>query len=128
MARALGKGNEVSDSAQQPETPTKSETDQEKPQNQGIPYTLRRIQIIDGVILAAIIAVFSGQRETDSKVDQLLADRVAEEKLKAAEEKLEDRDPAIRKARYEFETNAIREHVRAVDGRVTELEKARRDE
>lgn len=118
----------MTDSAQQPTTPSSPPPDSEKPQNQGIPYTLRRIQIIDGVILAAIIAVFSGQRETDSKVDQLLAEKAADTAAEAKLERLEERDPPIRRARYEFETNAIREHVRAVDGRVTELEKARRDE
>lgn len=106
---------------QQSAPPPSSADDGKERQNQGIPYILRRIQIIDGVILAAIIAVFSAQRETDDKVDQLLAEKVAEEKV-------EVRDPPIRRARYEVETNAIREHVRAVDGRVTELEKAKRTE
>lgn len=91
-----------------------------KRQNQGFPDSLRRIQILDGLILAAIIAVFSSVQETDRKVDQLLAE-------KAAEEKTDMQNPTIRKVQYEIELNAVREHLRAVDGRVTDLEADKRE-
>lgn len=88
-------------------------------QNQGIPYSLRNIQILDGLILAAIIAVFSSVQETDDKVDKLLAEKRAEERVDA-------QNPAVRQVRYESDLSAIREHVKAVDSRVTELEADKR--
>lgn len=114
--------------AEQPDQPPAASPppdDSKKRRNQGIPYTLRRIQIIDGLILAAIIAVFSIQQETNRKVDQLLAQDKAEKDVAAT---VEAADPVIRKARYELELNAVREHVRSVDGRVNKLEdNARRE-
>lgn len=94
--------------------------DGDKRQNQGIPYTLRRIQIFDGLILAAIIAVFSSQQETNRKVDQLLAEGKAEEKIEAD-------NPPIRRVQYKLELDAVREHIKAVDGRVTDLEADNRE-
>lgn len=88
-------------------------------ENQGIPYKLRRIQILDGLILTAIIGVFSVSYSTDQKVTELLAARQAE---REAEARLEERDPPIRRVRYELELDAVREHVRAIDGRVSDLE------
>jgi hypothetical protein len=109
----------MSSPTQLPETPPSSEEDQTKRKNQGSPYTLRNIQILDGLILAAIIAVFSAVQETNGKVDRLLAE-------KAADERSEARDPPVRQVRYEMELNAVRDHIKAVDGRVTDLEKDKR--
>jgi hypothetical protein len=86
-----------------------------EPQNQGIPYTLRRIQIMDGIILSAIIAVFSIVYGMDQKLTEMKAERDAQEKVDAD-------NPPVRRVRYELEVQAVRDHVRAVDGRVTELE------
>lgn len=102
-----------------PQPPVGGSPDARPRQNQGIPYSLRNIQILDGLILAAIIAVFSSVQETDDKVDQLLAERKAEQEVQA---KVEAVDPVVRKVRYDMELNAIRDHVKAVDKRVTELE------
>lgn len=84
-------------------------------QNQGIPYQLRRIQIMDGIILSAIIAVFAVAYDTKDEVRDMRAERNAQEKVDAE-------NPPVRRVRYELEMDAVRDHVRAVDGRVKELE------
>ena len=101
-------------------------TDQQKTpapegdQNQGIPYQLRRIQIMDAIILSAIIAVFAVTYDTKDEVRTMRAEHTAQEKVDAE-------NPPIRRVRYELELGAVREHIEAVDGRVTELEDEKRD-
>lgn len=114
----------MSNPEQPPEVPTGSQSVGNQQQNQGIPYTLRRIQVLDAAILTGIMATFSMTWSTDAKVTAVLAERAAEEKARL---ELEARDPVIRQVRYELELNAVREHVRAVDGRVQRLEGERRE-
>jgi hypothetical protein len=96
-------------------------TDQQKPpapegdQNQGIPYALRRIQMIDAIILSAINAVFAITYEVRDEVRDLRAQRDAEEKVEAE-------NPPIRRVQFEYEVRAVWDHIKAVSSRVTELE------
>lgn len=96
-------------------------SEQEKPaapadaQNQGIPYQLRRIQMIDAVILSAIIAVFAITYEVRDEVRDMRAQRDAEEKVEAE-------NPPIRRAQFEYTVKAVWDQIKAVSDRVTEVE------
>lgn len=86
-----------------------------KDQNQGIPYHLRRIQVLDAAILAGIIATFTMTYSTDQKVTKILAER-------AADDRVEVMNPPVRLIEYRSDRNVDLEHVRAIDGRVTVVE------
>jgi hypothetical protein len=85
------------------------------PENQGIPYTLRRIQMIDAVILSAIIAVFAITYEVRDEVRDMRAEREAEEKVEAE-------NPPIRREQFAYTVKAIWDQLKVVSDRVTELE------
>jgi hypothetical protein len=95
--------------------------DQQKPpapeadQNQGIPYTLRRIQMIDAIILSAIIAVFAITYEVRDEVRDLRAQRDAEEKVEAE-------NPPIRRVEFQYEVRAVWDRIKAVSDRVAKVE------
>lgn len=91
-----------------------------EPQNQGIPYQLRRIQMMDAAILSGIIAVFAVAYDTKDEVRTMRAEHTAQEKVDAE-------NPPIRRVRYELEVEAVRDHVKAVDKRVAELEEKQRE-
>lgn len=91
----------------------------ETKENQGIPYILRRIQIIDAVLLTAILAMFGVSLNTNTKVSDMAADY-------GARKELDKENPPIRKGQYDIEVAAIRGHLEAVDVRVVTLEEKRR--
>lgn len=95
-------------------------TEQQKPeseggQNQGIPYQLRRIQMIDAIILSAIIAVFAITYEVRDEVRDMRAQRDAEEKVEAE-------NPPIRREQFAYTVKAMWDQLKAVSDRVTEME------
>ncbi len=98
-----------------PEQTTGSASTTQSHQNQGIPYQLRRIQVMDAAICAGIMATFAMSWSTNNKVATILAERAADERVEAS-------NPPVREVRYEVEIGALRDHVRAVDGRVTGVE------
>lgn len=101
--------------AEPPPTAARPPIARTRRKNQGIPYQLRRIQMMDAVILSAILAVFAVTYDTKEEVRTMRAEHDAQEKVDAE-------DPPIRRVRYEWEVGAVRKHIEAVDGRVTELE------
>jgi hypothetical protein len=92
-------------------------------QRQGIAYQLRRIQIIDAVILAAILGTFTMSASTDRKVTQLDAKFEAKQEM---EDRQEARDPVIRESRHKLEIGAIRAQHDLTEARVGTLERAKK--
>jgi hypothetical protein len=84
-------------------------------ENQGIPYTLRRIQIMDGIILSGIIAVFAITYEVKDEVKEMRAQRNAEEKVEAE-------NPPVRREQFGYTVQTVMDRIKAVSDRVTDLE------
>ena len=78
----------------------------------------RRANIIEALILTAIVTTFGFVFNTDRNVSALRA------KMEAADA-LEMRDPSIRERQYKSEMAGVKDHINAIDGRVRRLEGAK---
>lgn len=86
--------------------------------NSGISYQMRRIQIIDAIILTAILGILAASLNTDRNVAAMRAEHDAEEKMEA-------RDPVIRQSRYESDMTIVKARMENTNARVERLEKTR---
>lgn len=80
-----------------------------------IRYQIRRVQIIDALILAGIVGTFSLSFSTNQKVTEMKAEAVAEERLNSA-------DPMVRDSRHRADISVVRAEAQMLQHRITELE------
>ena len=83
-------------------------------------YQQRRTQLLDAVILTGVIAILGFAWNTDRNVATLRAE-------KAADDRIEARDPVIRESRYLTDQAIIRSRVDVNQARIEKLEDRERD-
>jgi hypothetical protein len=86
-----------------------------QPPERATAYQVRRVQMIDAVILTGVLAVFGFVLNTDRNVTALRAEQ-------AVAEKLEARDPVIRESRYKLDQAITRTRLDSAEGRIERLE------